>query len=90
MEIVNGPDGTDLKLEAELAELSDEDAASFREGESALGSVVRGLVETLDLITFFTAARRRRARGRCARARLRWTPPRRSTATSRAGSSAPR
>ena len=55
MEIVNGPDGTDLKLEAELAELSDEDAASFREGESALGSVVRGLVETLDLITFFTA-----------------------------------
>ena len=55
MEIVNGPDGTDLKLEAELAELSDEDAASFREGESALGSVVRELVETLDLITFFTA-----------------------------------
>jgi ribosome-binding ATPase len=55
MEIVNGPEGTDLKLEAELAELSDEDAASFREGESALGSVVRGLVETLDLITFFTA-----------------------------------
>jgi ribosome-binding ATPase YchF (GTP1/OBG family) len=55
MEIVNGPNGTDLKLEAELAELSDEDAASFREGESALGSVVRGLVETLDLITFFTA-----------------------------------
>ena len=55
MEIVNGPDGTDLKLEAELAELSDDDAAAFREGESALGSVVRGLVETLDLITFFTA-----------------------------------
>ncbi len=55
MEIVNGPEGTDLKLEAELAELSDEDAASFREGESALGAVVRGLVETLDLITFFTA-----------------------------------
>lgn len=55
MEIVNGPDGTDLKLEAELSELSDEEAAAFREGESALGSVVRGLVETLDLITFFTA-----------------------------------
>jgi ribosome-binding ATPase YchF (GTP1/OBG family) len=55
MEIVNGPDGTDLKLEAELAELSDEEAAAFREGESALGAVVRGLVETLDLITFFTA-----------------------------------
>ena len=56
MEIVNGPGGTDLNLEAELAELSDEDAAAFREGESALGAVVRGLVETLDLITFFTAA----------------------------------
>jgi ribosome-binding ATPase len=55
MEIVNGPSGTDLKLEAELAELSDEEAAAFREGESALGAVVRGLVETLDLITFFTA-----------------------------------
>jgi ribosome-binding ATPase YchF (GTP1/OBG family) len=55
MEIVNGPDGIDLKLEAELAELSDEEAAAFREGESALGAVVRRLVETLDLITFFTA-----------------------------------
>jgi ribosome-binding ATPase len=55
MEIVNGPSGTDLKLEAELAELSDEEASAFREGESALGAVVRGLVETLDLITFFTA-----------------------------------
>ncbi len=55
MEIVNGSGGIDLKLEAELAELSDEDAASFREGESALGTVVRTLVEELDLITFFTA-----------------------------------
>jgi ribosome-binding ATPase YchF (GTP1/OBG family) len=55
LEIVNGPEGIDLKLEAELAELSDEEAAAFREGESALGAVVRGLVETLDLITFFTA-----------------------------------
>ena len=55
MQIVNGPDGIDLKLEAELAELTDEEAASFREGESALGTVVRALVETLDLITFFTA-----------------------------------
>ena len=55
MEIVNGPGGTDLKLEAELAELSDEEAAAFREGESALAAVVRGLVGTLDLITFFTA-----------------------------------
>jgi ribosome-binding ATPase YchF (GTP1/OBG family) len=55
MQIVNGPDGVDLKLEAELAELSDEEASAFREGESALGAVVRALVETLDLITFFTA-----------------------------------
>ena len=55
MQIVNGPDGIDLKLEAELAELTDEEAASFREGESALGTVVRALVEELDLITFFTA-----------------------------------
>ena len=48
--------GIDLKLEAELAELSDEEAAEFRGGgESALGEVVRRLAETLDLITFFTA-----------------------------------
>ena len=55
--IVNGADGTDLKLEAELAELSEEEAAEFRgEGSaSALGEVVRRLAETLDLITFFTA-----------------------------------
>jgi hypothetical protein len=55
--IVNGPEGIDLKLEAELAELSDEEAAEFRgEGSaSALGEVVRRLAETLDLITFFTA-----------------------------------
>jgi ribosome-binding ATPase YchF (GTP1/OBG family) len=55
MQIVNGPGGIDLKLEAELAELSDEEAAAFREGESALAEVVRALAETLDLITFFTA-----------------------------------
>ena len=49
-------DGIDLQLEAELAELSPEEAAEFRGGgESALGEVVRRLVETLDLITFFTA-----------------------------------
>jgi len=55
--IENGASGTDLKLEAELAELTDEEAAEFR-GESsasALGEVVRRLAETLDLITFFTA-----------------------------------
>jgi ribosome-binding ATPase len=54
--IVNGPDGIDLQLEAELSELSEEEAAEFRgEGESALGGVVRRLAETLDVITFFTA-----------------------------------
>ena len=42
--IENGPDGIDLKLEAELAELPDEEAAEFRgSGESALGEVVRRL-----------------------------------------------
>ena len=54
--IENGPNGIDLKLEAELAELPDEEAAEFRgSGESALGEVVRRLADTLDLITFFTA-----------------------------------
>jgi ribosome-binding ATPase len=48
--------GIDLKLEAELVELSEEEAAEYRGGgESALGEVVRRLAETLDLITFFTA-----------------------------------
>ena len=50
LELVNGPKGIDLQLEAELADLSHEEAAEFRGGgESALGEVVRRLVETLDL-----------------------------------------
>ncbi len=54
--IENGSNGIDLKLEAELAELPEAEAAEFRgSGESALGEVVRRLAETLDLITFFTA-----------------------------------
>jgi ribosome-binding ATPase len=53
--LVNGPDGIDGKLEAELAELSEEEADSFREGPSALDEVVRKLEEALGLITFFTA-----------------------------------
>jgi ribosome-binding ATPase len=53
--LVNGPDGIDGKLEAELAELPAEEAASFREGPSALEEVVRRLEEALGLITFFTA-----------------------------------
>jgi ribosome-binding ATPase YchF (GTP1/OBG family) len=56
LELVNGPAGIDLQLEAELAELTPEEAAEFRSGgESALGEVVRRLAETLELITFFTA-----------------------------------
>ena len=53
--IVNGPAGIDLALEAELAELPDEEAAAFRDGPSALDEIVRRLTEALDLITFFTA-----------------------------------
>ncbi len=56
LSVVNGPDGIDLQLEAELAEMPEEEAAEFRGGgESALAAIVRRLVETLDLITFFTA-----------------------------------
>ena len=53
--VENGPGGIDLALEAELAELSDEEAAEFREGPSALEEVVRRLGDALGLITFFTA-----------------------------------
>ena len=53
--IVNGPAGIDLKLESELIELSPEEAAEYREGESALAEIVRRLGEALDLISFFTA-----------------------------------
>ena len=56
LSVVNGPEGIDLQLEAELAEMPEEEAAEFRGGgESALAAIVRRLVETLDLITFFTA-----------------------------------
>jgi ribosome-binding ATPase YchF (GTP1/OBG family) len=53
--IENGPGGIDCKLEAELAELPDEEAAAFREGASALDEIVRRLHDALGLITFFTA-----------------------------------
>jgi len=52
----NGPNGIDLKLEAELAELDAAEAAAFRDGPSALEAVVRSLQEALGLIAFFTAA----------------------------------
>jgi ribosome-binding ATPase len=53
--VENGPNGIDAKLEAELADLLEEEAAEFRDGASALGEVTRRLAEALDLITFFTA-----------------------------------
>jgi ribosome-binding ATPase YchF (GTP1/OBG family) len=54
--IVNGPGGVDLTLEAELRELPREEAEQFRDGsDSALDDVVRRLVDTLDLVVFFTA-----------------------------------
>jgi ribosome-binding ATPase len=54
--VVNGPDGIDAAYEAELAELPDEDAAAFRDGEpSALEEVTHDLRGALDLLTFFTA-----------------------------------
>jgi ribosome-binding ATPase YchF (GTP1/OBG family) len=53
--VENGPSGVDLTLEAELAELPEEEAAAFREGPSALDEIVRRLKDALDLITFFTA-----------------------------------
>ena len=56
LDVENGPGGIDLKLEAELAELGEEEAAAFREGPSALEEVVRRLQEALGLIAFFTAA----------------------------------
>ena len=55
VQVRNGAGGIDLKLEAELAELAEEEAAAFREGESALAEVLRSLFAALDLISFFTA-----------------------------------
>ena len=54
--IVNGPEGVDLALEAELRALSAEEAAEFRDGgSSTLDDIVRQLATLLDLVTFFTA-----------------------------------
>ena len=54
--VENGPGGIDLALEAELAELDDDEAAAFRDGgPSALEEVVGRLRDLLDLVTFFTA-----------------------------------
>jgi ribosome-binding ATPase len=54
--IVNGPEGVDLALEAELHDLPPDEAAQFRDGgSSALEDVVRRLASVLDLVVFFTA-----------------------------------
>ena len=89
--VENGPGGIDAKLEAELAELSDEEAAEFRDGRVG----ARG-----DSATPLRGARPRHVlhRGRegdarvdaAARAARHSTPRRPSTPTSRAGSSAAR
>jgi ribosome-binding ATPase YchF (GTP1/OBG family) len=74
--VVNGPGGIDLKLEAELSELPEEDAAAYRDGESALDEIVRRLFDVLGLVTFFTAGEKE-ARG--------WTLRRGQTALEAAG-----
>jgi ribosome-binding ATPase len=56
IEVRNGPGGLDAKLEAELAELPEEEASEFRDGPSAVGEIARRLFDAVDLITFFTAA----------------------------------
>ena len=57
LEVRNGPAELDAKLEAELSELSDDEAAEFRDGApGAVGEIARRLFEAVDLISFFTAA----------------------------------
>ena len=53
--VENGPGGIDAKLEAELVELPEEEAAAYRDGPSALTEVVRRLFAALGLLSFFTA-----------------------------------
>jgi ribosome-binding ATPase len=54
--IVNGPQELDAKLELELSELPEDEAAAFRDGKpSALADVAGRLAQALDLITFITA-----------------------------------
>jgi ribosome-binding ATPase YchF (GTP1/OBG family) len=54
--VVNGAGGFDLKLEAELAELSPEEASQFREGPASFEAVLAGVFEEVGLIVFFTAS----------------------------------
>ena len=55
IEVVNGGEGGfDLKLEAELAELSPEEASAFREAPASFDAVRSSLFEQVGLLTFFT------------------------------------
>jgi len=54
--IVNGKGGLDLQLEGELSELSPDEAAAFREGQSALEATVATLFDEAGLLTFFTGS----------------------------------
>jgi ribosome-binding ATPase len=54
--IVNGEGGLDLQLEGELSELSSDEAAAFREGQSALEATVATLFAEAGLLTFFTGS----------------------------------
>ena len=59
------------RLEAELAELDDAEAAAMREelgtGESGLATVIREAFALLELISFFTAGQDNEARARAIR-----------------------
>ena len=54
--IVNGKGGLDLQLEGELSELSPDEAAAFRDGQSALEATVATLFDEAGLLTFFTGS----------------------------------
>jgi ribosome-binding ATPase len=54
--IVNGKGGLDLQLEGELSELTPDEAAAFREGQSALEATVATLFDEAGLLTFFTGS----------------------------------
>jgi len=54
--IINGAEGFDLKLEAELAELSPEDASQFRDGPASFETVLAAVFEAVGVIVFFTAS----------------------------------
>jgi ribosome-binding ATPase len=54
--LVNGEGGFDLKLEAELFELTAEEASEFREGPASFETVLAGLFDAVRLLVFFTAS----------------------------------